>query len=319
MSDNSIPKQYEPLVQRLEDAADGAHDYEGAIGLLQNTEAALRAVLVALVGSPEGPGGVPPAVPGLRADWNTARAAKTAATAAFASAKSNGRALASACVNVLKPRLGNSWTSEWMNAGFPSGSIAIPANPMTLLQQMRAYFEANPTHEKPDVGAGVDVTAAACETAAQAISTASAASNNSNVASGEAKSAYEAGLAAARARLSGLRNELTQLLAPDDDRWYAFGFEKPGNPQRPEDPENLTGVPGTGGMLFVDFDDARRATTYHGKVFNVASNTLITERTAHDSEITFQDLPLNTPLRIEITASNITGTSHPATLLITLT
>ncbi len=45
MSDNSVPKPFDPVVQLLEDAADGAHDYGAAIGLLQNTEAAFRAVL----------------------------------------------------------------------------------------------------------------------------------------------------------------------------------------------------------------------------------------------------------------------------------
>ena len=319
MAQNSIPKLYEPVVQLLEDASDGARDHGAAVGLLQNTEAALRTVLVALVGSPEGPGGVPAAVPGARADWNTAKAAKTAATGAFVSTKSNGRALASACVNVLKPRLGNSWTNAWQSAGFTGGSIAIPDNPLTLLQQLRAYFETNPTHEKLDVAAGVDVTAAACEAAAQAISTASSASNNSNTVAGEAKRDYEDAMDAARSRLSGLRDELTQLIAPDDDRWYAFGFEKPSNPETPEVPENVTGVPGTGGMLFVDFDDARRATHYRAKVFNVATSTLFMERITHDSEITLQTLPLNTPLRIEISAINPTGESQPATLLITLT
>jgi hypothetical protein len=165
-----------------------------------------------------------------------------------------------------------------------------------------------------DVGAVADVLSVE-----QAISTASSASNNSNTVAGEAKRDYEDAMDAARSRLSGLRDELTQLIAPDDDRWYAFGFEKPSNPETPEVPENVTGVPGTGGMLFVDFDDARRATHYRTKVFNVATSTLFMERITHDSEITLQTLPVNTPLRIEITAINPTGESQPATLLITLT
>ena len=39
----SIPAPYGPLVALGEDAADGAVQYQAAIGLLQNTEAAIRA------------------------------------------------------------------------------------------------------------------------------------------------------------------------------------------------------------------------------------------------------------------------------------
>jgi hypothetical protein len=36
----------------------------------------------------------------------------------------------------------------------------------------------------------------------------------------------EAGIASARSRLTGLRDELSQLLDDDDERWYVFGFSK---------------------------------------------------------------------------------------------
>jgi hypothetical protein len=106
MASNEIPKSYDPLVELLEDAADGAHQHEAAIGLKQNTEAAIRTDLEALVGKPAGPGGIPPAVPGLKADWNAAKANKTAKTGALRSALSNGRALAMTCIGTLKPLLG---------------------------------------------------------------------------------------------------------------------------------------------------------------------------------------------------------------------
>src|SRR5258708_40189332 len=72
---NQIPQSYDLLVQLLEDAADGAHQHAAATGLKQNTEAAIRADLEALVGTPAGPGNVPPAVPGFKALWNTAKTA----------------------------------------------------------------------------------------------------------------------------------------------------------------------------------------------------------------------------------------------------
>src|SRR5438128_154567 len=103
MADNSIPEAFDPIVELLTDAADGAHTHGEAIGLKQNDERALRAILEELVGTPAGPDGRPPAVPGLKDKWNTAKAAKPTATAAFRTATSNGRALARIAIGILKP------------------------------------------------------------------------------------------------------------------------------------------------------------------------------------------------------------------------
>src|SRR5438093_7617674 len=134
MASNEIPKPYDPLIQLMEDAADGAHTHGAAIGLKQNTEADIRADLVALVGKPAGPGGVPPAVPGLKALLNAAKTNKTNKTAALRTVASNGRALAMTAIGTLKPSLGTTWNSQWNAAGFTGGSLAVPANPMKMLQ-----------------------------------------------------------------------------------------------------------------------------------------------------------------------------------------
>ncbi len=84
-----IPKSFHPIVQLLEDAADGANQYAAVIGLKQNTEPVIRGTMAALVGVPAGPDNVPPAVPGLMALWNAAKSNKCAKTAALRSAISN--------------------------------------------------------------------------------------------------------------------------------------------------------------------------------------------------------------------------------------
>jgi hypothetical protein len=65
-------------------------------------------------------------------------------------------------------------------------------------------------------------------------------------------------------RMSGLLAELGQLLGFDDPLWYAFGFSRPSDPKQPQQPENLTLVAGAveSGMVFADWDDARRAERY---------------------------------------------------------
>lgn len=311
MASQQIPYTYDPVVQLLEDAADGAGAHGVAVGLKQNTEAAIRADLEALAGKPAGPGGVPAAVPGLKGLWNAKKAAKTEKGGLFVSAKSNGRTLLAACVNVLKPRLGNSWSNVWQNAGFTNGSLAIPANPLTMLQQMRAYFEANPTHEKEEVAVGIDATAEACEAAAQAISTASTNSNQSNVDAGNAKKALDQGIKAARRRLTGLREELSQLMGGDDERWYAFGFEKPDDPVTPEVPETLVLTDLGAGGLAADWDDARRAESYRAKVENAGTNAVLATKIVADSDADFAGLPTGVLLRVRITALNDAGESQP--------
>ncbi|MFM2082365.1 MAG: hypothetical protein RL380_1056 [Verrucomicrobiota bacterium] len=314
MADNSIPEGYDPVVQHLEDAADGANTHGATIGLLHNTEAAIRVDLYALVGRPGGPGGAPPPIPGAKAVWNTAQANKSAATAALRNLCSNHRAFARTCVRSLFPLLGDEWNAAWNAAGFTGGSLAIPTNPLTLFQQLRAYYGNNPTHEC--TVQGVACTAAACEAAAQAISTAQSASNQTNTDSGLAQANYYAALKAGRDRLMNLNRELTQVIPADDDRWYAFGFEKPSDPHTPSVPENLTLVAGAAGskMVISDWDDARRADSYRLRAVVKATGVEVVNHITPDNQVpvTVDSQPSGTVLTFTVTARNSAGESGPS-------
>jgi len=314
MSDNSIPVAYDPVIQLLEDAADGAQTHGVAVGLVHNNEAALRANLTALVGIPAGPNNTPPAVPGLKALWNTAQGNKSTKTGALRTAQSNGRFLARTCIRSLMPVLGEDWNSAWSDAGFTGGSLAVPTNPLPMLQQLRAYYAANPTRETANVN-GIACTAAACETAAQAISTAQSNSNQSNTDAGIAHGNFLNGLKAARTRLSNLRDELSQLISDDDERWYAFGFDKPSDSASPETPENLVVTPGAPGSrtLLCDWDDARRADNYRLRAKVKATGAQVFSELVADSQgiITLPAQPAGTELDITVTGHNATGESQP--------
>jgi hypothetical protein len=311
---NQVPQTYDPLIQLLEDAADGAHQYGTAIGLKQNTELDIRADLTALVGTPAGPANVPPAVPGFKALWNSAKSSKVAMTAALRTVQSNGRTLAMTCIGTLKPLLGQQWGSAWNAVGFTDNSLAVPTNPMVKLQQLRAYYAANPAREVADVQ-GVACTADACETAAQAISAAQSASNQSNTDAGKAQSDLQTGIATARARMSGLLAELGQLLDDSDPRWLAFGFEMPGSPSTPEVPENVTASPGAAGThaLFIHWDDSRRADGYRVTLLNAADGAELAEQLTQDAEVSIGNLPAGANVNITVTARNAAGESQPST------
>jgi len=307
-----IPKSFAQVVPLLADAADGANKYGTIIGLKQNTEDVIRAAYVALVGKPAGPNNVPPAVPGLMALWNAAKANKCAQTAALRTAISNGRALAMTVVASLKPALGRSWNSSWNAVGFAAGSLAVPDNPATLLLAMRAYYAANPTREVADVN-GTACTAAACQAAAEVIAAADTASNKSNTDAGTAQANLQDGITAARNILSGLHGELGQLLDNEDPRWLAFGFDQPGHAGTPDVPQNLTVTAGTAGSrtLYAHCDDARRADGYRFTVTNAADNSELAGDLTQDAEDTFNNLPAGTKVLVTVTARNATGESLP--------
>jgi hypothetical protein len=231
--------------------------------------------------------------------------------------KKNGRATASACVDILKSRLGKQWNSAWLTAGFAADSIAIPTNPLTTLQQLRAYFTANPTHEKPDLAPGIHATAAACEAAAQTIAAANFASNESNTDSATARKNYYAALDAGRDRISGLREELARLITEDDERWLAFGYERPADFTTPEVPENLVVVPGNNGLLFLDWDDARRAESYRVMIKNPLGET-IAERIVTESEAVIETPPAGN-CTATVTARNAAGHESQASDAISFT
>ncbi len=306
MASNKIPTSYDSVVALLHNAVAGARDHGKAVGLKQNDEATLRPLLDALAGTEY--------QPGAKGVWNTAKSHKVAATAALREMESRGRALVMAIVGVLKLRLGTQWNAQWHEAGFSHGSLHIPDHPHALLLQLRSLLLAHPDYEVPNLTDRFDCTAAACQNLANAIDVAKTASQASNAEAGAAKQHLDQAIAAARARLTGLRQELTLLLGPDDARWYAFGFDRPNDSQIPAIPAHVSATVGTAGhdSLFVEWDDARRADNYRAVLIDVATGQSVAERLVYDSEAVFTGLPTGTHLKIAITSRNEAGESQPS-------
>lgn len=301
MASNEIPDSPEPLISLATDAADGAAAEGAGIGLMHNTAAAIRLDLARLVGDPAA---VPPVI-GARNSYHLAKAAKTAGTAAQRSEQSTCRAFCASAVGLLKNYLGNQWNSQWQAAGFSGGSLAMPDDPMPMLGELSAYFAAHPAHENPQLG----ITAAACQVRKAALSAARAAANAKIQELGSAKAANDAAVKALYQRMTGLRSELAQLLSDDDPRWYAFGFDRPSDGWGPGPVEHLVLTPAGPGMVFADWEDARRAERYRifKQVAGVDAEPVELTSTAADSQFNLIGLPSGATVTVKVVAVNQAG------------
>lgn len=310
MARNRIPDAVDKLIASMDEAADGAALHGAALPLRINTEADIRADLLALAGDPADPA----TTPGAQALWLAAKSSKAAKTNLKKTADTNARVFISNAVKVLQPRLGNQWNSAWQAVGFSNGKLSIPTTEngrFGLLGSLKAYFTANPTFEV----AALNVSAAAAQSLQTAFSTARQASNQSNAQSGAAKAARDAAQAALGTRMSNLIGELDQLLADADPIWHAFGLNAPADPETPEIPENVVftfGSSGTG-TLFVDWDDALRADRYHVFAQGPGDAAPVLRATVTDSDATLTGLPLGQTLIITVKAVNEAGESLPST------
>ena len=304
-----IEEAYDPLVQHLRDALYGVQRYGAATGIKQNDEASIQLVLDALVGKPAGPDGTPPAVPGTKQIWDEAQSTKNDKTGQCRIACSNGRALASIAIGILKPRFGQRYNIDWKAAGITGNSLAVPTDPGMMLKELGDYFTSHPSHAAPDL-TPLAVSAATCHAASAAIFAAADASKGSNVAAGQAQAAFEAAKKAARERLSALREELSHLIPDDSPLWYAFGFDRPIDTDGPSEVLHLAVEPGVPGSraLFPHWDNSRRAFNgYRATVINAATGEKIAEELVLDTHAQFTDLPANTTVKIIVTARGHDG------------
>jgi hypothetical protein len=214
---------------------------------------------------------------------------------------------------VLEPFLGAEPSAAWEPAGFPADSLAIPATQaerQALLGKLRDYFTANPAREN----APLVITAAQANSLFTALSDARSAANQGNTNAVEKKTLRDAAVTALRKRMRGLIDELEQLLADEDARWYAFGLNPPGAPATPEVPDGLALAGGGPGTVDADWSDAARAEHYRvwKQVVGVDAD-FVAVGSPTDSDFTLTGLPSGATVKVQITAVNDAGESQPST------
>lgn len=225
MASNPTPDDSDVLLALAEDIADGCHDHEVAIGIKQNTEAALRAAITALNTQQL-------TLANLKNATETKSGLLQAADAAGKEVIGNSR-------RRLSKLHGERYNSGWEAAGFPDESTAVPKTPdkrFTLLGKLAAYYTATPAAESADM----DATAAICTTAHGAVSDARQALHTAEMNQSNGIKTRDAALRTLRLKVRGLITELEGLVADDDERWTAFGLNVPAHPVAPEAIDSLT-------------------------------------------------------------------------------
>ena len=297
---NPTPRNLDDLIAAGEDLCDGLDTNAVAIGIKQNTAALARGELTALIGTND--------------TFNAAQGEQPAANTALRVADSNAKGYIGSAIKVLRISLGETWSDEWLATGLPANSLGIPGTQnarFTALSGLKAYFTANPTKEF--TSATVTVTAALANTLHTACS---AARNGVNAALAKTKAKLllrEPAEAAFRRRFRGTVEELGQVLADEDPKWYDFGLNRPADPSTPGVPSNVVATPLGGRRVLVQIDFARRANSYN--YYKQVTGTdaapvkvINTQGTQH----TLENLPLGATVALTVAGVNDAGEGVPS-------
>ncbi len=299
MAQNVLPDKQDALLILAEDAADGLTAHGAAVGVLQNTEARVRADRTAVVNG--------------EAAYAAAKTAKKTDVAAQTVQDSNGKANLGNARKVLAARYGEEWSEDWAVTGFPNQSTAVPSTMperLALLEKLAAYFTANPTHENAPLG----VTAANAQTRFTALSDARTAVNEAISVKNDMRKARDAAERQLRRRMRALIEELTGLLPLDDPLWFAFGLVPPAGEDTPDQPTALVLVagPAGSGIVYADWADAARAATYRVEIQIVGTDSAFRfYESVGESESSISGLPIGATVRVRIIAVNNDNDESP--------
>ena len=234
MAANPTPDDDDVLKALAEDLADGCDLHEVAIGIKQNMEAVIRAAITQFDAMKLARGQAEQLVE-QKVDLH--QAADTAGTTVLKN-----------CRLRLVKLFGGQFNNQWLTAGWPNGTTAIPTTQdgrFSLLGSLKTYFTATPASESVDM----EATAAICTTAHTAISDARTALNTAETALDAAKDNEKAAVRTLRKRVRGLIDELGTIIADDDSRYRDFGLNIPALPVAPEPIASLTATASGGGKV----------------------------------------------------------------------
>lgn len=234
MAANPTPDDDDVLKALAEDLADGCDLHEVAIGIKQNNEAVMRAAITQF--------------DAMKLARGQAEQLVEQKVALHQTADASGTTVLKNCRLRLVKLFGGQFNNQWLTAGWPNGTTAIPTTQdgrFSLLGSLKTYFTATPASESGEM----EATAAICTTAHTAISDARTALNTAETALDAAKDNEKAAVRTLRKRVRGLIDELGTIIADDDSRYRDFGLNIPALPVAPEPIASLTATASGGGKV----------------------------------------------------------------------
>ena len=312
MTTRQVPQAIDPLRTLGETAYTGALAVGVAILLKQNDAPAILATLRTVTGTPSALPEEPP-IPGTQAIYLEAISAVVTANANHRAALEAGREFSREAIDLLRHVLGRRWNSAWTAAGFTGGSLAVPTNPEPLLIELRSYLGAHPAHGNAALG----ITAATVQQQLNAIASTRQIANAKLAERVAAKNNRDESVTALRNRLMGLRTELDQLLDPDDERWYQFGFARPSDGRMPAKVSGLSLRAGLPGQLQVNWLRSTLASSYRvtWRTGAPGADPVMAGLFA-DLAVTLTGLPSGQTIAVSVSARNATGETTPTEKLI---
>ncbi len=291
---NMLPSKIKRLFGVAEDWIKGCVIYEVLINLLHFKATTITTVRNAAKAKDDA--------------YQAAKGGKSAAIAAHVNKTAEARTFVTLCRDVLKPRFGKKWSPAWAVVGFTT-SLEVPkdsAELLPLVESVKTYFTANPTHEIADL----DVTAAEATAMHDELSTARTTANACDADVALKKAERDVELKKLRNCGRGLLAELKTLLAGDDGRWRAFGFNPPSAVGLPDVPEGLEVIGSMPGHLFATWESAALANRYrlYRQIVGVDADFVLV-KTVTETESDMNTFTSGQVVRVRVSAANDAGES----------
>jgi len=298
MAANPTPDDDDILKALAEDLADGCHTHEVAINIKQNTEAVIRAAITSFEN--------------MKLARGQAESLVDAKNALHQDADDAGNTVLKNCRLRLVKLFGGLFNNQWLTAGWPNGTTAIPttqAARFSLLSALKTYFTAVPASESVEM----DATAAICDAAHTTISNARTTLHNAETALSGAKDNEKSAVRTLRKRVRGVIEEIGTVLADDDARYRDFGLNVPANPVAPEPIASLTLTARGGGKFLAEWPYSTRmgGTRLQKKVIGVDLD-FVSAGTSDGLEKTLAGFTAGQVVEVRVIAYNDGGDAAPS-------
>ncbi len=214
--------------------------------------------------------------------------------------------------DTFKPVFGIDYNSRWDVTGLV-GTTAIPYKPEEVVVVLRSFKEllaANPAYEIPLK----DITATKFDDMLTELTAALAAVNTQAGVAADLIETRNAKADALRERMTAIISELKIKLDGLDNRWTAFGLNKPGALESPDEVEGVQATLIGPTAAALKWDAAARAEYYHvfKRVQGVDQDYVLVGSPA-DLDFTIENLPTNATIEIQVSAVNNGGESPRST------